>query len=224
MATIRHENADVRTWIRGLPALTGSPPPVPDMFPGNPTDLFVSWLEEAVDGGVREPHVGALSTVDDDGAPDTRYLILKDVTHDGFWFSGSVDSAKGVELHDNPCAALAFYWREQGRQVRIRGTVETETGSIRDDDFVERSVTARAVAAASRTSQVLTDPEEYNRVVNDAARRIESDPGFVADNWRAWCLVPDTVEFWQADQGRRHQRWLYRRTDGDTFVRELLWP
>lgn len=216
--------ASTRTWIRGLPALTGRTPTAPDVFPPDPVDLFMEWLRDAVACDVREPHVGALSTVDDEGVPDTRYLILKDVTDAGFWFSGSAESAKGIELQGNSNAALAFYWREQGRQIRIRGAVTAETGPIRDLDFVERSVTARAVAAASRTSRVLTDPEEYNRVVAEAIERINVNPDFVDENWRAWCLVPNSVEFWQADQGRRHQRWRYRRTGDGSFVREMLWP
>ena len=215
---------DIRSWIRGLPALTGTPPQAPSTFPDRPNDLFVDWLREAVAAGVREPHVCALSTVDESGVPDTRYLILKDVTDAGFWFSGSSVSMKGIELQANPHASLAFYWREQGRQIRIRGSVETETGPVRDADFVERSVTARAVAAASRTSQVLTDPDEYNRVVEESVARIDKDPGYVCENWRAWCLVPETVEFWQADQGRRHQRWQYRRTENGDYLREVLWP
>ncbi len=98
---------DIRSWIRGLPALTGKPPQAPSTFPDRPNDLFVSWLREAVTAGVREPHVCALSTVDDSGVPDTRYLLLKDVTGAGFWFSGSADSMKGIELSKKPRRASA---------------------------------------------------------------------------------------------------------------------
>ncbi len=215
---------DVRTWIRGIPALTGTPPPAPECFPEKPGELFLDWLRAAVVFGVVEPHVCALSTVDGDGMPDSRFLILKDVTEGGFWFSGSAASPKGVELKENPRASLAFYWRETGQQVRIRGTVREGDDALRRRDFVERSVTARAVATASEQSEVLEDLGAYDTSVAAAEARISDDPGFVSKDWRAWCLEPESVEFWQADSGRRHQRWLYRRGSDRAWTRAVLWP
>lgn len=215
---------DVRTWIRGIPALTGTPPPAPECFPEKPGELFLDWLRAAVVFGVVEPHVCALSTVDGDGMPDSRFLILKDVTEGGFWFSGSAASPKGVELKENPRASLAFYWRETGQQVRIRGTVREGDDALRRRDFVERSVTARAVATASEQSEVLEDLGAYDTSVAAAEARISDDPGFVSEDWRAWCLQPESVEFWQADSGRRHQRWLYRRGSDRAWTRAVLWP
>lgn len=215
---------DVRTWIRGIPALTGTPPPAPEHFPEKPGELFLDWLRAAVAFGVVEPHVCALSTVDGDGMPDSRFLILKDVTEGGFWFSGSAASPKGVELKENPRASLAFYWRETGQQVRIRGLVREGDDAIRTRDFVERSVTARAVATASKQSEVLEDYGVYETSVAAAEASIGGDPGFVSKDWRAWCLEPESVEFWQADSGRRHQRWLYRRGSDQAWTRAVLWP
>ncbi|MDI9946649.1 pyridoxal 5'-phosphate synthase [Rhodococcus sp. IEGM 1302] len=215
---------DVRTWIRGIPALTGTPPPAPECFPEKPGELFLDWLRAAVAFGVVEPHVCALSTVDGDGMPDSRFLILKDVTEGGFWFFGSAASPKGVELKENPRASLAFYWRETGQQIRIRGTVREGDDALRRRDFVERSVTARAVATASEQSEVLEDLGAYDTSVAAAEARISDDPGFVSEDWRAWCLQPESVEFWQADSGRRHQRWLYRRGSDRAWTRAVLWP
>ncbi|WP_314675926.1 pyridoxal 5'-phosphate synthase [uncultured Rhodococcus sp.] len=215
---------DVRTWIRGIPALTGTPPPAPECFPEKPGELFLDWLRAAVAFGVVEPHVCALSSGDGDGMPDSRFLILKDVTEGGFWFSGSAASPKGVELKENPRASLAFYWRETGQQIRIRGTVREGDDALRRRDFVERSVTARAVATASEQSEVLEDLGAYDTSVAAAEARISDDPGFVSEDWRAWCLEPESVEFWQADSGRRHQRWLYRRGSDRAWTRAVLWP
>jgi len=215
---------DVRAWIRGIPALTGTPPPAPERFPENPGELFLDWLRAAVAFGVVEPHVCALSTVDGDGMPDSRFLILKDVTEGGFWFSGSAASPKGIELKENPRASLAFYWRETGQQVRIRGLVREGDDALRRRDFVERSVTARAVATASKQSEVLEDFDAYDTSVAAAEARIGDDPKFVSNDWRAWCLEPESVEFWQADSGRRHQRWLYRRGSNRAWTRAVLWP
>ncbi|MGC0362789.1 pyridoxamine 5'-phosphate oxidase [Rhodococcus sp. 27YEA15] len=215
---------DTRRWIRALPTLTGTPPPAPATFPATPAELFLDWLARAVDDAVVEPHVCALSTVDDAGLPDSRYLILKDVDTAGFWFSGSARSPKGVELQASPRAALAFYWRETGQQVRVRGTVSEGDESVRSRDFLERSVTARAVATASEQSRILTDPSEYDAAVSSAIEMFEGDPDHMSSDWRAWCLEPESVEFWQADSGRRHQRWLYRRDPEGLWTTSVLWP
>ncbi|WP_172650247.1 pyridoxine/pyridoxamine 5'-phosphate oxidase [Rhodococcus opacus] len=214
---------DTRAWIRALPALGGETPPPVDALPESPTALFLDWITQAAAAGVPEPHAAALSTVDADGDPDARFLLLKDVTERGFWFSGDTRSPKGRELATNAVAALSFYWREQGRQVRVRGSVVEGDPALSARDFRERSVTARAVAAASRQSEVLDDPAEYERAVAAAVARIEADPDFVSGTWRAWCIVPDSVEFWQADAGRRHVRQLYRRESG-RWICEVLWP
>ncbi|WP_072689529.1 pyridoxine/pyridoxamine 5'-phosphate oxidase [Rhodococcus marinonascens] len=216
---------DTRAWIRALPALSGVTPPLVEVLPDSPSELFLYWITEAGAAGVPEPQAAALSTVDADGCPDARFLLLKDVTERGFWFSGDAHSPKGRDLASNSSAALTFYWREQGRQVRVRGSVEEGGPAVSARDFRERSVTARAVAAASRQSEVLGDPAEYEHAVTAAVARIEAEPDFVSDSWRAWCLVPDSVEFWQADPGRRHRRRLYRRDTGTGgWTAAELWP
>ncbi len=86
------------------------------------------------------------------------------------------------------------------------------------------TMTARAVATASEQSEVLEDLGAYDTSVAAAEARISDDPGFVSKDWRAWCLEPESVEFWQADSGRRHQRWLYRRGSDRAWTRAVLWP
>ena len=227
----RTEFHDTRAWIRAIASVTGAAGAL-DTVTGaagalevrdTPTALFLDWLTDAVEAGVVEPHAATLSTVDEAGAPDARFLLLKDVTDRGFWFSGDTRSPKGVELERDPRAALTFYWREAGRQVRVRGMVENGGDGVSARDFLERSVTARAVATVSRQSEVLADPEEYDRRVAAAVDRIDGEPDFVSETWRAWCLVPDTVEFWQADPGRRHLRHRYARAASGWTV-DQLWP
>lgn len=87
---------DTRAWIRALPALSGATPAPVDTLPDSPTALFLDWIEQAAEAGVPEPHAAALSTVDADGNPDARFLLLKDVTEQGFWFSGDTRSPKDM--------------------------------------------------------------------------------------------------------------------------------
>ncbi|RVW02916.1 pyridoxine/pyridoxamine 5'-phosphate oxidase [Rhodococcus xishaensis] len=224
---------DTRSWIRAFPGARASPPrtglPMPGdrELPADPVALFLSWLEEAAAAGVVEPHVATLSTVDAAGVPDARTLLLKDVTARGWWFSTDLRSPKARQLLANPTAALTFYWREQGRQVRVRGRVERGDAEVSGRDFRDRSVTARAVAAASRQSEILTDIAEYDDAVGAAVSEVEADPSSVPGTWQAWCVVPDAVEFWHADPDRRHLRVRYRRTPPHEAVRwrpDALWP
>jgi pyridoxamine 5'-phosphate oxidase len=196
----------------------------PARLPPQPSTLFLRWLEEAVAAGEPEPQAAVLSTATAAGEVDARVLTLKDIDERGWWFSGTVDSPKGRQLAVNPAAALTFYWHGLGRQVRVGGRVEPGTAEVSARDYLERSVTARAVAAASRQSEPLADEAEYDRAIAETVARIEDDPGYVAPGWRAWCLVPDRVEFWLADPGRRHRRWRYRRTVPTGWSRETLWP
>ncbi|TQF73985.1 pyridoxal 5'-phosphate synthase [Rhodococcus spelaei] len=215
---------DTRAWLRALPSLPGDPAVDPGQIPTQPSVLFLRWLEEAVAAGEPNPQTTVLSTATSTGDVDARVLTLKDVDEHGWWFSGATDSPKGRQLAENPAAALTFHWPGRGRQVRVRGRVEAGSAEISARDYLERSATARAVAAASRQSEPLTDEAEYDRAVAAAGARIEADPDFVARGWQAWCLVPDSVEFWLADPGRRHQRWRYRRAAPTGWSTETLWP
>ncbi|MGO4203991.1 pyridoxal 5'-phosphate synthase [Rhodococcus sp. TAF43] len=233
---IRASYPDTRSWIRAIPGASATAPatglPMPGAtgaaaLPADPVAQFLDWLEEAVVAGVVEPHVATLSTVDEAGAPDARTLLLKDVTEAGWWFSSDRRSPKARQLDADPVAALTFYWREQGRQVRVRGSVVRGDADVSARDFLERSVTARAVAAASRQSEILTDVAEYDAAVRESVAEVEADPSYVEDTWQAWCLVPETVEFWHADPGRRHLRVRYRRSlevEGVSWARDALWP
>ncbi|MCR8630613.1 pyridoxine/pyridoxamine 5'-phosphate oxidase [Paenibacillus radicis (ex Xue et al. 2023)] len=109
--------------LRGLKSLTG-PFQAFDTsrLPENPGELFLQWLNLAIENEVKEPHAMTLSTVDADGYPDARVLILKDVVGDAFYFATGSESRKGQQLKGNPHVALTFYWPQLGRQVRIRGT------------------------------------------------------------------------------------------------------
>ncbi|MFC9786559.1 pyridoxal 5'-phosphate synthase [Rhodococcus sp. NPDC127528] len=215
---------DTRAWLRALPALPGSPAVDPGPIPAQPSTLFLRWLEEAVMAGEPEPQTTVLSTATATGDVDARVLILKDVDKRGWWFSGTTDSPKGRQLAANAAAALTFYWPGLGRQVRVRGRVEAGPAEVSARDYLERSVTARAVAAASSQSEPLVDEAEYDRAIAATVARIEADPGYVAPGWQAWCLVPDSVEFWLADPGRRHRRWRYRRAVPTGWSTETLWP
>jgi pyridoxamine 5'-phosphate oxidase len=191
--------------------------------PPHPAELFLRWLEEAIEAKVREPHAMTLSTVDHEGRPTSRVLILKGLG-DGRWeFATSRGSRKGKELQACSWAALGFYWSELGRQVRIRGRV-LEAGADRSAiDFLARSSGARAEALAGTQSEVLSDPNDLDETLREAEKMIERDPGVVDEEWAVYGLVADEVEFWQAHPERRHVRLRYLLRDG-SWEQSQLWP
>lgn len=195
----------------------------PDAAPESPIRLFLDWLQEAVESNVHAPHAVNLATVGEDGSPDARIVILKDVDGSGWAVASSADSPKGRQLAANPRAALTFFWPESGRQIRVRGTVVVADPAVNDADFQRRHPSARALVLAGRQSQVLGDPGELEAAVQAKLAQLEDQPGLGSDSWAVFTVVPETVEFWQADPERRHTRLRYARA-GDGWRTDRLWP
>lgn len=136
---------EMSTWLRGLPALTGTVPSGDaSRSPDSPLELFRDWLDVAVDAGVPEPHVATLATVDADGLPDARALILKDVDERGWAFAGPRTSRKADQLAAHPVAALNFWWQPLVRAVRVRGHVVEASAEESAADLAARSPDARS--------------------------------------------------------------------------------
>ncbi|ANP51723.1 pyridoxine/pyridoxamine 5'-phosphate oxidase [Streptomyces griseochromogenes] len=213
----------VRGWLRGIEVFAGPLPEfVPERAPADPVSLFLSWLSEAVTGGLRDPHAMVLSTVDEAGDPDARVLILKGVDASGWQFAGHGFSPKGRQLAVHPRAALTFYWPEHGRQVRLRGTVAPCSAHDSAADFLDRSATARAESLSGRQSQYLTDTAERDHALVESLALIDKEPSLVDPAWTRYTLAPAEVEFWQAAKSRVHTRLRYERA-GDSWQRFRLW-
>jgi pyridoxamine 5'-phosphate oxidase len=194
----------------------------PSEAPAHPAELFLVWLGEAIDAGVREPHAMTLSTVDTEGRPSSRVLILKGLS-DGRWeFATSRRSRKGRELEGNGWGAMNFYWSEQGRQVRIRGRVLAGGVERSAADFLARSPGARAAALAGVQSEVLGEAD-LEVALEEASQQIARNPQTVPEEWTVYGLAADEVEFWQAHPQRRHVRLRYRLREG-SWRTERLWP
>jgi pyridoxamine 5'-phosphate oxidase len=190
--------------------------------PAAPHELFLSWLREAGEH-VLAPHAVTLSTVDSDGAPDARVVILKDVDAAGFYVASSADSPKGEQLAKDPRAALTFFWPGRGRQVRVRGPVTPCDPEVSAADFRDRPPASRAEAFIGRQSQVLRDQADLLAAAEEADRQVRADPDLVAARWTRYLVAPLSVEFWQASLDRRHIRLRYRR-DATGWATERLWP
>ncbi|WP_243076639.1 pyridoxal 5'-phosphate synthase [Microbacterium sp. SS28] len=139
----------ITEWLRAQPTLAGSAPPFDlSALPDHPDELFVTWIRQAAAAGVAEPHAATLATVDVDGMPDARTLILKDISPDGWAVAGPRSSAKGAQLAAHPVAALNFWWQPVVRAVRVRGVVREASPEDSAADLAARSSSARQTVAA----------------------------------------------------------------------------
>ncbi|MFI5756152.1 pyridoxal 5'-phosphate synthase [Streptomyces sp. NPDC051569] len=206
-----------RVWDTELPAFD------PATAPDEPLPLFHRWFTEAARAGQPEPHTMTLATADERGFPDVRTLMLHDADERGWHFASHATSRKGRQLAARPEAALGFYWATRGRAVRLRGRVLTVGAEASSADLHARSTGALAAALVGRQSEVLSSTAELAQVSQAAWELARREPGTEAATWTGYVLVPHEVEFFQGEEHRRHVRLRYRR-EGDSWVRELLWP
>lgn len=215
---------DMRQMLRDLKSLPGPYQPFDTaQAPSEPAALFAEWLQAAIDAGVREPHAMTLSTVDADGHPDARVLILKNVDAHGWHFAITRTSPKGRQIAHHPHAALTFYWPVLGRQVRIRGRVRDMGADAHAADFLARPLGSRAGGLLARQSDVLASERELDDALAAQRARLEQEPDLVAPHWAVYAVEPDAVEFWQGSEERRHTRLRYVRAESGWHV-ERLWP
>lgn len=191
--------------------------------PDHPIELFLTWLRDAIERGVSEPHAMTLSTISTDGTPDSRVLILKDVLNGELYFATSSGSRKGLELAECASVALSFYWKEVGRQVRVLGLASPADRKSSGEDFLARPIGSRVEALLSRQSQRLESRAELDEEAELARLRLEADPELIARNWTLYGVRAHEVEFWQADRERKHHRLRYSRVARE-WSRSLLWP
>lgn len=210
--------------LRALKSLAGPFPPFEvDLTPDEPRELFSAWLRDAIEAGVKEPHSMVLSTIDENGAPNARVLILKNLDHRGWHFATTGSGPKGRQIARNPSVALTFYWPQLGRQVRLRGMALQAEAHERDADFRARTSGAKAAALIARQSEVLGSPQELEDALAQQYRRLQEEPDLVAPSWALFIVMPHEAEFWQGDSERRHHRLRYKRERAG-WIKERLWP
>ena len=188
-----------------------------------PLGLFLDWLGDAKGTEPNDANAMALSTVDADGAPDSRMVLLKDVDARGFTFYSNRESAKGLDLDLQPRAALLFHWKSLRRQVRVRGAVEPVTQAEADAYFASRARESRIGAWASDQSRPLDSRSQLEAAVARETARFEGEEVPRPDRWTGWRLIPDSIEFWRDRPFRLHDRLRFNRA-GDSWTTSRLWP
>jgi pyridoxamine 5'-phosphate oxidase len=188
----------------------------------DPFEQFAAWFEQAHDEAPLEEAM-TLATVDEDGAPDARMVLLKGFGPDGFRFFTNYGSAKAAQLDSSGRAAIVVYWRELDRQVRARGAVRRLPAEDSDAYFATRPAEARFGAWASPQSRPIADREELERKLDETRERFGAGEVPRPEHWGGYALEPETVEFWQGQVARLHDRFLYTR-DANGWRIERLAP
>ena len=182
-----------------------------------PFTIFRRWLEEARKTEVNDPDAIALATVDKEGLPNVRMVLLRIIEEDAFVFFTNYGSKKAQEAFLTNKVAFNLHWKSLRRQIRVRGHVEKEDGMIADKYFSEREVGSQTAAWASKQSETLTDRQELIERWKSYKNQFEKNVGR-PDFWGGIRIKPIQIEFWADGQYRLHDRFLWERELG-----EKLW-
>jgi pyridoxamine 5'-phosphate oxidase len=191
----------------------------------DPLRLFEAWLKDAAASEPRDPNAMTLATVDPDGLPNARMVLLKGVDERGFVFYTNLDSQKGQELDATPKAALVFHWKSLNRQVRVRGVVERVSDTDADTYFATRPKQAQIGAWASKQSAPLESRLAFEKAVALAAAKYALGTVPRPPRWSGYRIVPSAIEFWHDRPFRLHDRVEFRRAaPGRAWNRTRLYP
>ena len=179
-----------------------------------PFTIFRRWLEEAKKTEVNDPDAIALATVDKEGLPNVRMVLLRIIEEDAFVFFTNYGSKKAQEAFLTNKVAFNLHWKSLRRQIRVRGHVEKEDGMIADKYFSEREVGSQTAAWASKQSETLTDRQELIERWQSYKNQFEKNVGR-PDFWGGIRIKPVQIEFWADGQYRLHDRFLWERKLGE---------
>lgn len=190
----------------------------------NPITLFSQWLEDAKASELNDPEAMAVATVDADGQPSVRMVLLKGHDADGFVFYTNQQSRKGEALTANPRAALLFHWKSLRRQVRIEGRVTVVSDEEADAYFASRSRDSQLGAWASDQSRPLPSRAHFMKRVAEAGIKFGIGAVTRPPHWSGYRVSPDRIELWQDKPFRLHERRLFTPDGKGGWTEGLMYP
>jgi len=186
---------------------------------------FEDWFRQAKVADLKEPNAMTLATVSSDGRPSARVVLLKEVSDLGFVFYTNYASRKGQDLGTNPFCALTFYWSELERQVRIEGRAEPVPHTQSEKYFRSRPRGSRLGALTSQQSKPIPNRDSLDQRLADLESQYAGTEDIpMPESWGGYCVVPETIEFWQGRPNRLHDRIQYRKNGDGTWTMERLSP
>ena len=189
----------------------------------NPLALFDTWLEKAIESCPDDPTAMVLSTVDQDGWPHSRVVLLKQRNDAGFSFFTNYDSEKGQQLAQNNKACMTFFWPALSRQVRIEGTIEKVAREVSETYFASRPRGSQLAARTSRQSAIIESRDVLQKAFNTEEQAFLDKDIPCPENWGGYVLKPRFIEFWQGRPSRLHDRICFTQKD-DSWLRARKAP
>ena len=190
-------------------------------IPDNPLHLFKQWMDNAVSAKVNEPTAMSVSTIGNDGFPQSRIVLLKYFGEDGFIFFTNYESEKGKAVLKNSAVCLLIFWPELERQVRITGLAEKTSNKISDSYFQSRPVNSQAAAIISDQSQKISSREELEIKFDKLIKNVPAENFIRPENWGGFAVKPIKIEFWQGRENRLHDRILYEKNKRNWQISRL---
>lgn len=188
----------------------------------DPFALIRAWIEEARGSEIADADAAALASVDPDGLPNVRVVLMRKIEADALYFFSNYESAKGRELLSSGKVALVFHWKSLKRQIRVRGLVEKEDGDIADAYYAQRPLGSRIGAWASQQSRPLESREKLQREVSEQQSLHGEDPAR-PPYWGGFKILPLEIEFWADGLYRLHDRyrWAREKVNGSWQIQRL---
>lgn len=190
----------------------------------HPIELFKKWLGMAIDANISDPTAMTVATVDADGQPSQRIVLLKDYSADGFVFYTNLGSRKAKELAQNPKISLHFPWHFMERQVRILGVAKKLSAAQNAKYFLSRPKDSQLAAWASQQSQPISSRELLMTQFSQMKEKFANKSVPLPDFWGGFKVEPRLIEFWQGGADRLHDRFEYTRTNTDSWQVQRLMP
>jgi pyridoxamine 5'-phosphate oxidase len=195
-----------------------------EMLDQNPIAQFKLWLDQAVEGGVRDPTAMVLATVSDDGSPWQRIVLLKGVSTEGFVFYSNYQSAKARAMEAEPRVSAHFPWNQLDRQVIVAGKIEKISTAQSQRYFQSRPRESQLAAWASLQSQPIANRGVLEEQVEAIQDKFGAGDIPLPDFWGGYRVVPNRIEFWQGGAHRLHDRFVYQLLESGHWNIEQLQP
>lgn len=186
----------------------------------NPFAQFQKWFDEAKESGIEEANAMGLSTVDSNGIPSSRIVLLKGLDENGFTFYSNYESQKGSDIDKNPNVSLLFFWDKLHRQVRVNGSISKLPREKSVEYFNGRPYESRIGALASAQSEIAKDRAEIEHQFEKFKMLYPTDPP-CPPNWGGYLVKPNRIEFWQGRSGRLHDRLVFSKLDSVWEIKRL---
>ena len=195
-----------------------------EMLDPDPLQQFEIWLEQSVKAGLEDPTAMVLATIDEEGLPWQRIVLLKGMSQGGFVFYTNYGSNKAQAIATNPLVSLLFPWNELDRQVIVRGRVEKMSVAESASYFMTRPRESQIAAWASRQSRPVSARAMLEKQVSVLKEKFGKGEIPMPDFWGGYRVIPQRIEFWQGGEHRIHDRFLYSQDDSGQWDIEQLQP